>query len=198
MQTEMFSALFLFVFAASLSPGPNNVMLLASGANFGFRRTLPHWAGIGVGFQSLILITGFGLGRIFEIWPFSLTILKVVSVLYLLWLAWRIANAAAPRPGQSAGTPLTLLQAASFQWVNPKAWTMALTSLSVYAPSDDFRGVLIVAAAFLLAFVVSGTLWVALGRQLSRMLGDPRHLRIFNWTMAALLVASLVPVLTGG
>ena len=197
MQTDIIAALVVFVFATSLSPGPNNLMLLASGANFGFRRTVPHWAGISVGFQSMILITGAGLSRVFEIWPFSLTILKIISVMYLLWLAWRIANASAPRSGASDGAPLTLLQAATFQWVNPKTWTMALTSLSVYAPGRDFQSVLIVAAGFLLAFVMSGSAWITVGQQLSRLLNNPRRLRIFNWSMATLLVASLYPVLVG-
>ena len=195
MDTEIITALLVFVFAASLSPGPNNLMLLASGANYGFRRTVPHWAGISVGFQSMLFITGAGLNRVFEMWPVSVVILKTLSVLYLLWLAWKIANASAPTSSEREGKPLTLLQAATFQWVNPKTWAMALTSLSVYAPERDLLGVLVVSAAFLLAFAVSGSTWITVGQQLTRFLTNPRRLSIFNWTMAALLVASLYPVL---
>jgi threonine/homoserine/homoserine lactone efflux protein len=198
MHTEILTALIVFVFAASLSPGPNNLMLLASGANFGFRRTVPHWAGISVGFQSMIFITGAGLNRVFEVWPVALTVLKVISVMYLLWLAWRIAHASAPKSGESDGVPLTLLQAATFQWVNPKTWTMALTSLSVYSPGRDLQGVFIVAAAFLFAFVISGSSWITIGQQLTRFLNNPQRLAVFNWSMAGLLVASLYPVLAGG
>lgn len=197
MGTEILTALVVFVLATSLSPGPNNLMLLASGANFGFRRTIPHWAGISVGFQSMIFITGAGLNQVFEIWPVSMTALKFISVGYLLWLAWRIANAAAPRSGESESSSLTLLQAATFQWVNPKTWTMALTSLSVYAPGRDTQGVLIVATAFLFAFAVSGSVWISVGQQLTRFLNSSGRLVVFNWTMAGLLVASLYPVLFG-
>lgn len=197
MTWEILPALVVFVLATSLSPGPNNLMLLASRANFGFRRTIPHWAGISVGFQSMIFITGAGLNQVFEIWPVSLTLLKFVSIGYLLWLAWRIAHAAAPKSGGSDAAPLTLLQAATFQWVNPKTWTMALTSLSVYAPGRDLQSVLVVAAAFLCAFAISGSTWITVGQQLTRFLNNPHRLAVFNWTMAALLVASLYPVLFG-
>ena len=109
MQTEVLAALIVFVFAMSLSPGPNNLMLLASGANFGFRRTIPHWVGISVGFQSIVFVSGAGLNQVFEIWPVTLTALKVISVVYLLWLAWKIARASAPKSGGTDGNPLTLL-----------------------------------------------------------------------------------------
>ena len=138
MSYDLLLALTLFAFVSSITPGPNNLMLMASGANFGFRRTLPHLLGVGIGFTLMIVLVGVGLVQVFDLYPISHQILKVVSVIYLLWLAWKIANAAPPEGDvQSAGTPITFIQAALFQWVNPKAWTMALTAISAYTPDSN-------------------------------------------------------------
>ena len=191
MSLEFLSALVVFAFVTSVTPGPNNIMLLASGANFGLRRTVPHMLGIGIGFTTMIVLVGVGLIGLFDAVPASYTVLQVVAVVYLLWLAYRIANAAPPETGEARGKPFTFLQAAAFQWVNVKAWTMALTSISVYAPDRSLYAVLLVAAVNLP--VVS--LWALLGVQMRRVLDTPWRLTAFNWTMAALLVASLWPVL---
>ena len=127
--------------------------------------------------------------------PVSYTLLKIFSVAYLLWLAWKIANAAAPRAGQAQGKPLSFLQAAAFQWVNPKAWTMALSAITLYAASRDLAAILWVAGCYVMVSCVSTTSWTILGQQLSRFLGNPLRLRIFNGLMALLLVATLIPVL---
>lgn len=197
MTYDLLLALLAFAFVSSITPGPNNLMLMASGANFGFRLTIPHMLGIGIGFTVMIVMVGAGLMQIFDAYPVSHTILKVFSVAYLLWLAWKIARAAPPETDASAekGRPFTFLQAALFQWVNPKAWTMALTAITVYAPDRSLMAVLVVALAFGAVNLPSVSVWTVLGQQMARLLTSPTRLRAFNWVMAGLLVASLYPVL---
>ena len=195
MTLDLLSALAAFAFVSSITPGPNNLMLMASGANFGFRRTVPHMLGVGLGFVVMVMLVGAGLIQIFDTYPISHTILKVVSVAYLLWLAWRIANAAPKAPGEATGTPMTFLQAAAFQWVNPKAWTMALTAVTVYTPDTTLRAIGVVALVFGAINLPAVSSWTLLGQQMARVLTNPARLTLFNWTMALLLVASLYPVM---
>ncbi len=195
MTYEILMALIVFAFVSSITPGPNNLMLMASGANFGFRRTIPHMLGIGLGFTFMVLLVGAGLVQVFDRFPVSYTMLKIASVIYLLYLAWKIAHAA-PVKGQAAsGTPMTFLQAASFQWVNPKAWAMALTATAAYAPGQTLEAIILVALVFGAINLPSVSVWTVLGQQMARVLTNPHRLLIFNWTMAVLLVASLYPVL---
>ncbi len=189
-------ALITFAFVTSVTPGPNNMMLLASGANFGFRRTIPHMLGIGIGFTFMVALVGVGLMQVFDAVPISYTILKVVSVAYLLWLAWKIANSATPETQQAKVRPMTFVQAALFQWVNPKAWTMALSAITLYAPERLLISVLLVAIVFGSVNLPSVSLWTVLGQQLQRFLQSPASLRAFNWIMAGLLVLTLWPTLT--
>ncbi len=195
MTYNTFIALFAFCFVSSITPGPNNLMLMASGANFGFRRTIPHLLGVAGGFVFMVVLVGLGLVQLFDAFPVTYTALKIFSVLYLLYLAWKIANAAPPKAQDEAGTPFTFIQAALFQWVNPKAWAMALTAVSVYAPSQSVAGIILVAAVFGAVNLPSVAAWVTLGQQMRRFLTTASRLRAFNWIMAALLVASLYPVL---
>ncbi len=195
MTMETLSALVAFAFVSSATPGPNNLMLMASGANYGFARSLPHMLGIALGFTLMIVLVGLGLIQLFDAWPTSYTLLKVVSVVYMAWLAWKIAQAAPVRARQATGTPLSFLQAAAFQWVNPKAWAMALTALSVYATDATLAMFCKVALVFGLVNLPSIALWTVLGQQMARLLTSPSRRRAFNWTMAALLMASLYPVL---
>ncbi|MFY9212294.1 MAG: LysE family translocator [Aestuariivita sp.] len=195
MTYEILIALAVFAFVSSITPGPNNLMLMASGANFGFRRTIPHMLGVGFGFVFMILLVGAGLIQIFDAYPISYSILKTCSVAYLLYLAWKIANAVPARTGASTGTPMTFLQAAAFQWVNPKAWTMALTAISAYTPERSLYAILIVGLIFGLINLPSVGSWTLLGQQMARLLQSPARLRAFNWIMAGLLVASLYPVI---
>lgn len=195
MTYDILMALIVFAFVSSITPGPNNLMLMASGANFGFRRTIPHMLGIGLGFTFMVLLVGAGLVQIFDRYPISYTVLKVVSVIYLMYLAWKIAHAAPVQGQDSTGTPMTFLQAAAFQWVNPKAWAMALTAIAAYAPGQTLNAILLVALVFGAINLPSVSTWTVLGQQMARILTNPRRLVVFNWTMAALLVASLYPVL---
>ena len=195
MMLETLPALALFALVTSVTPGPNNLMLMASGANFGFRRTVPHMLGVGLGFVLMTFLVGIGLAGLFQTYPLAVTALEVVSVVYMLWLAWKIANAAAPKDRQAGGTPMTFLQAAAFQWVNPKAWAMALTAVTVYAPDRSLWAVALVAVIFGAINLPSVSLWTLIGQQMRRVLTNTRRLTIFNWTMAGLLVLSLAPVL---
>jgi threonine/homoserine/homoserine lactone efflux protein len=195
MMLETLPALALFALVTSVTPGPNNLMLMASGANFGFRRTVPHMLGVGLGFVLMTFLVGIGLAGLFQTYPLAVMALEVVSVVYMLWLAWKIAHAAAPKDRQAGGTPMTFLQAAAFQWVNPKAWAMALTAITVHAPDRSLWAVALVAVIFGAINLPSVSLWTLIGQQLRRVLTNTRRLTIFNWTMAGLLVLSLAPVL---
>lgn len=200
MTFDILIALVGFCFVGVITPGPNNLMLMASGANFGFRRTVPHMVGVGLGMPILTTLVGIGVMRIFEIWPPVQQVLLVVSLIYLLYLAWKIANAAPPGEAgdRPAGRPLTFLQAAAFQWVNPKAWVMALSAITLYAGGREPRAILWVAGAYAVVALISTTSWTALGQQMRRVLATRARLRVFNWTMATLLVASVVPVVWSG
>lgn len=196
MTYDLLAALVLFAFVSSITPGPNNLMLMASGANFGFRRTIPHMLGIGIGFTLMVLLVGVGLSQIFTAYPVLHDVLKWASIAYLLWLAWKIAHAAPAASGSAEGRPFTFLQAAGFQWVNPKAWTMALTATTVYAPGQTIAAMALVALTFGMVNLPSVSTWTLAGQQMARLLTSPRRLVIFNWTMAALLVLSLYPVVS--
>lgn len=195
MSTELFLAFATFAFVSSVTPGPNNLMLLASGANFGLRRTVPHMLGIAIGFSVMIVLVGLGLVALFERFPVAHTVLKVGAVVYMGWLAWKIAHASAPDQASAGGQPLTFFQAAAFQWVNPKAWAMALTALTAYAPNQTLAAVASVALVFGAINLPTVSTWALIGREMRRVLTNPARLRAFNWTMAALLIASLYPVL---
>ncbi|PCI78788.1 MAG: hypothetical protein COB20_06175 [SAR86 cluster bacterium] len=187
-----------FAFVMSVTPGPNNLMLLASGANFGWIRTLPHMLGVSLGHMLMVVLVGVGLIQIFETFPITNMILKVASIAFLLYLSYKIATAAPPAETSETptGKPLTFIQAALFQWVNPKAWAMALTAISAYTPENSGTwGVMIVAMVFATTNFPSINLWVFLGTQLRRLLNVPWKLRAFNFGAALLLLASLYPIL---
>lgn len=195
MTYELFLALLGFAFVTSVTPGPNNMMLLASGVNFGLRRTVPHMLGISIGHAVMVFLVGLGVAGVFLAHPLALAALKVAAVGYMLWLAWKIARSGAPGEGKAGGRPMTFLQAAAFQWVNPKAWAMALGAVAAYVPEPSVAAYATVAGVFASVNLPSVAVWAAAGQGLRRWLDDPRRLRAFNWGMAALLVLSLWPVL---
>lgn len=195
MSFAILTALLGFAFVATVTPGPNNLMLMASGANFGFRRTLPHMLGIVGGVSVMAFLVGAGLMALFDILPALNLVLKVVSVGYLLWLAFKIATAAPVEERDPDGRPMTLFQAATFQWVNPKAWAMCLSAITLYAPDRSLLSVAIVAGAFALVSFPAISVWAWLGTVVRQWLSNATRLRVFNITMATLLVASLYPVL---
>ena len=208
---DLITALAVFALVASGTPGPNNLMLLTSGANFGFERTVPHILGVIIGFAIMVMLVGIGLMQLFTAFPVSYLILKFASIAYLLFLAWKIATAASfdddpnhetpshKTPNhKTRGKPFTFTQAALFQWVNPKGWTFALAALSTYTPpSRPLSGVFLVAIIFSVVNVLSTCGWTVLGVQVRRFLSDPLKLRIFNVIAAVLLIGSLYPVLFG-
>jgi threonine/homoserine/homoserine lactone efflux protein len=197
MSTDLLLALVVFAFVTSITPGPNNFMLLTSGVNFGFRRTIPHMLGIGGGFLSLLLGVGFGLGALLTAYPPLHLALKLAGGAYLLYLAWRIAmsRALSEKDGKAA-RPMTFLEAAAFQWVNPKAWVMAVTAMAVYSdPAAPFLSVLVVALAFALVNLPSVSTWAGFGTALRGFLANPVRLKWFNIAMGVALAVSLWPML---
>ncbi|TAU84474.1 LysE family translocator [Rhizobium leguminosarum] len=196
MPLDTFLALVLFAFTTSITPGPNNMMLFASGVNFGFRRTIPHMCGIGVGFFSLLIGVGFGLGALLHTVPIVYTALKFAGGAYLVWIAWKIATSRSLSESSTGVEPMSFFAAAAFQWVNPKAWVMAVTAMATYTnPQLYLASVLIVGLAFAAVNVPSVSTWAGFGSALREWLSDPVRLKWFNISMAVLLVLSLWPML---
>ena len=197
MTAELFTALLIFTFVMSVTPGPNNLMLLSSGVNFGFRRTLPHMLGIGIGFTVMVAAVGLGLGALLARAPVLYTALKYLGGAYMIWLAIKLAMSGPLGPkGAAVGKPLTFLEAAAFQWVNPKGWVMAVSAIATYTlPPNYLQGVAIVTAAVGVINLPCVSIWALFGSAMSETLRDPQRARIFNYIMAALLVASLAPIL---
>lgn len=197
MTTELLIAFITFAFVTSVTPGPNNMMLLASGVNFGLRRSVPHMLGISLGFMVLVIAVGFGLGQLFQRVPLLYDVLRYAGAAYLLYLAWKIAGSGVPKSNVEANTnPFSFIQAAAFQWVNPKAWVMAIGAITTYTPHENFLlNVLIIAGLFALVNCPSVAIWTVAGSMLRQWLNNPKVLRVFNIGMALLLVASLYPIL---
>ncbi|MCJ8349091.1 LysE family translocator [Moritella sp.] len=196
MSVEILTAFMAFAFVTSVTPGPNNLMLMNSGASFGIRKTVPHVLGIVVGFIFMLLLVGLGIMQIFQRFPVSYDILKILSIAYLLYLAFKIATSNTTLEHNATKTkPFSFIQAAMFQWINPKAWTMALTALSIYATSSDLNTVLFVTLIFAVINLPAISLWVLLGQKMQRFLTSRKRLKAFNITMAMLLVMSLYPVI---
>ena len=200
MSQQLTIAFVLFAIVAAFTPGPNNAMVLASGLNFGFRRTLPHVLGIAIGFGIVVLIAGFGLGAVFKSMPLLYAALKYGGAAYLVYLAWRIATSGGIDDKDSQrGEPLSFIGAMLFQWVNVKGLIAAISSVAIYSAIAPYPyNVLFLGAVFGLVGFVSAAAWALFGASLRGLLSTPRAVRIFNVTMAVLLVASLYPVLMEG
>ncbi|MFK8035454.1 MAG: LysE family translocator [Hyphomicrobiales bacterium] len=196
MSAEIFATLAIFAFVTSITPGPNNFMLLASGVNFGFKRTVPHMLGIGSGFFALLLAVGFGLGELLERFPPLFLSLKFAGGAYLLFLAYRIALSRSLGEDASSGKPMSFLAAAAFQWVNPKAWVMAVTAMATYTEMNTFLlSVFLVSIVFTLVNVPSIAAWAGFGSFMREWLSNPTRLKWFNISMGVLLAVSLWPML---
>ncbi len=196
MTPELFASAALFAIAGSFTPGPNNAMLLASGVNFGFQRTIPHIAGVTIGYGVMFAAVGLGVGRFIVENPTLHGALKIASAVYLVWLAWRIATAEGEPGEEPASRPLTFLQAALFQWINPKGVAMALAAAAAYidprSPGEDLA---ILSALILVVSVASASTWALFGQGLRGFLTDGKRRRAFNTAMALALLASLWPLL---
>ncbi len=194
MNFEILLGLTLFAIVSITTPGPNNLMLMSSGANFGFKRSIPHMLGITFGVAFMIFLVGMGLMTAFELFPVSHIILKTLSVIYLIYLAYKIAVSNLETQNCKDGAqPFTFFQACAFQWINPKAWSMALTAISVYSPDKTVESILFIACVFAFINAPSASLWTLLGQKISVILNNAHRLRIFNFTMAGCLLASIYP-----
>ena len=196
MSLTTFLALLVFSFVSSITPGPNNIMLFASGVNFGMWRTMPHALGISFGFGVLLAAVGAGVGVILTNIPILFLAIKVAGGVYMLFLAWKIANSGKVEVKEGGAKPMTFLQAALFQWVNPKAWVMATVAMSTYTGEGNYvLNVGIVVFSFVVLNFPSVTVWAGFGTVMRNFLEDPVKLKIFNYVMAIALVLSLWPML---
>jgi threonine/homoserine/homoserine lactone efflux protein len=186
-----------FAFVASATPGPNNLMLMTSGVKFGFARTLPHLAGVVVGFSLMAALLGLGLDVVFQRVPRLLPVMRVAGSLYMIYLAMKVALAGPIGEAGGGGRPLGFLPAVAFQWVNPKAWVAILGALAAYAAMTDVyaESVLMMVVLFTVINTPSAGAWTLFGSGLKRLLQNPRVVRPFNLAMAAILVASIAPML---
>ena len=196
MPLNVFVAMLTFSVAMAFTPGPNNIMLAASGMNFGFVRTVPHMVGITAGFVLLLVGSGLGLGLVFATTPELQVLLKFAGALYMLWLAFRVATAHQAREdGSGPARPFTFWQAAAFQWINPKGLVAALSAIAIYVrPGHERIDFPVLLAVLVVCTAGSVMTWAGFGIALRRLLREPRHARLFNGTMALLLVASIVPM----
>jgi threonine/homoserine/homoserine lactone efflux protein len=188
--------LLLFATVMSLTPGPNVVMVTASAANFGFRRVVPHMLGITLGFGLLVMAVGLGLAGLFQAEPRLHLGLKYAGAAYLLYLAWRIAHADARGDDAARAKPIGFIEAVLFQVINPKGWVFAIGALAAFTTVDGdlVWQTSMIAAVNAATCLLSVVIWAGFGTIIGRYLGNPRNRAIFNWSMAGLLVLSLVPV----
>lgn len=193
-----YAAIIAFAITACVTPGPNNAMIMASGVNYGIRRSMPHYFGICLGFPAMVVAVGLGIATLFERFPVLHVILKLAGAVYLTYLAWRIATAPVADLSQRAGKPFSFIQAAAFQWINPKAWALAVGATVTYTVIADsyVTQVLILAGIFMIFGAPCILLWLWFGSSLKKVLRNPQSVRVFNYSMATLLMASLIPVFT--
>ena len=189
-------SIFMFSFASSITPGPNNIMLLSSGLTFGYRRTVPHMLGVVLGFPLMPIFVGLGLGEFFKIYPSALDVLKVIGIAYLLFLAWKIANSSPEfKKKDEDSQPMKFLPIVLFQWLNPKNWIKIITGMSVYVTSVEYASIqiIIISIIFFLTVLVSANSWAIGGVVLKKLIKSPKGIKRFNVIMAIILVLSLVP-----
>jgi len=201
MEISLLVAISVFAFVMSVTPGPNNLMLLASGAQFGYQRTLPHIIGILIGMASLLLSVLLGFGWIFERAPVLYDLLKVIGSLYLFWLAWKIASAStsfdALQRSQPNSSPMSVFGALCFQFVNPKAWAMSIGSMSTFTLTGEhyFQSGLWIMLCFAITGFIAISLWALLGVQVAHYLTTEKRKKAFNYTMGAMTLATLFFIL---
>jgi threonine/homoserine/homoserine lactone efflux protein len=197
MDLQWLSAVVGFCFVTCFTPGPNNTMLMASGLNYGVRRTVPHMLGVSIGFPVMVFCVGLGIAQVFTVYPVLYLILKVVSIIYLLWLALQIAMADRVKTEGGGSKPLTFMQAAAFQWVNPKAWVMAVGISATYLVQGAFwTSLVIFSMIFLVAGLCSSSSWMLGGAGIKAIIANRSWVRAINIVLALLLVASLWPIVS--
>ncbi len=193
---EYLFAVVLFAVSASVTPGPNNLMVMASGVNFGVKRSLPLLLGICFGFTLMLLLVGIGFGQLFVRLPFLHLVVKTLGVLYLLYLAWLIARSASTLNDQQAAKPLTFLKGALFQWINGKAWVVATGAIAAFTSAgvDYYQQTTVVALTFFVVSFPCVGVWLLFGSALKQVMAQPVYRKGFNYLMAALLAVSILPV----
>lgn len=196
MDSTAFVSLSLFAAVAAFTPGPNNMMLAASGVNFGLRRSWPHILGITFGYTILCIAGGIGLGSLFAALPMLYDIIRVLAFCFLAYVVWKIATAA-PAHINPAARPIGFWPAAAFQWMNPKGVPVMISAMTAYMSGAEALALrlAIIVSIFAIMTFVSTIAWAWFGTVIARFLSAPQHYRLFNWLMAGLLVASLLPVL---
>lgn len=197
MSPDLLIALIGFAIASSITPGPNNLLVLTSGLNHGIPRSLPLIAGVSLGFAFMLIVIGVGLGSVIRTNPSLHMAAKVFGLAYMLWLAWKVATStpSLDADNEHVARPLSALTGAMFQWVNPKAWAVALTATAAFSAADGAMTSLAwIVLVFLLVAIASLSAWAAFGSLMRRLIDTPEKLRAFNVTMALLLVASALPV----
>jgi threonine/homoserine/homoserine lactone efflux protein len=195
MSHSLLIAFIVFAAVMYFTPGPNNIMVMSSGLTYGFRRTLPHIAGVTIGFAFMVGAVGLGFGTIFIAFPILQVFLKYAGAAYLVYLAVMIATSGPPKPGETGRGPMTFWGAAMFQWVNVKGWVFVIGTITAYADIASFPWNIVIqtAVCLLLGVLACGT-WTLFGTALRPYLTSPAAVRAFNLVMAALLLASLYPV----
>ncbi|ARD21819.1 MULTISPECIES: LysE family translocator [Shewanella] len=191
---ELVFTIALFAFSAGITPGPNNIMLMTSGVNFGIKRSMPHLLGIIIGFPSMVVAIGLGLSAVFQAYPMTHQVIKVAGIIYLLYLSWRIANSSSNLEGKQTAKPFNFFQAAAFQWVNPKGWIMAVGAIATFTDISHalIPQVLTIAVVFFMVALPCASIWLSFGIGLKKLLKNERQQRIFNISMALLLVLSII------
>lgn len=195
MELSFLATLALFAATMTGTPGPNNMMLTASGANFGFRRTVPHLIGISLGVASLIGVVAAGLGAVFQLYPWVQEGMKLLASAYLLYLAWRIARAGAPsEDASSERRPMTLMEGALFQYVNPKAWAMAVSAVGTFtlAGGDYWLSSMVIVTTFLIVGLSLTSIWAGFGVWVGKVLSSEKSWKVFNRVMGTLTASCLI------
>ena len=192
---EYYLSVILFCLVTSITPGPNNIMLMSSGLNHGVLKTIPHISGIIVGFPLMVAALGFGLGTIFLNYPVIHQVIKIVGISYLLFLAWKIANTSNANAGKQLKKPFTFIQSAAFQWLNPKAWVIAIGAIATFTTVGNIEiQVIIIVFTYLFVGAFSMGLWLLMGASLQKILRSQKQFQVFNVAMAILLVMSVAPM----
>ncbi|AUR52740.1 LysE family translocator [Aquella oligotrophica] len=197
---EYYLSLLLFCVSSSITPGPNNLMMLMSGINFGVKRSLPHYFGILFGFSAMVFLVGMGLAGVFAKFPVLHQVIKYIGAIYMLYLAYQIIRSSSSlKEVKSARRPLSFFKAVLFQWVNPKAWVMGIGAVSAFTVINlpMVSQVIIISLIYFLVGVPCIAFWLIGGVAVRRYLNNTRHLQIFNVTMGILLIASILLMLFG-
>ena len=191
MKVETILQIISLAFVTLMTPGPNNLMLMASGTNFGIKRTLPHAIGVVLGFSLMVVGVWLGMMNIFEAWPWTQKALRIVSTIYLIYLAYKIATVSPAIEVSKTSKPFKFYQAVLFQWVNPKAWSMSIGAVSLFAPDGALSSVVLLSSIFLCIAIISSSTWTLLGVKLQKLNLKETHIRVFNVVMGLLLIFSI-------